>query len=210
MTDGLFITGTDTGIGKTWVGCALAKELRRRGVKLQVRKPVESGCLEAGAELLPQDALALRTAAATPEPLQRICPYRFRTPVSPARAAELEKRPLTLAALVAACRPLPDHWRLVEGAGGFYSPLTADGVNADLAEALKLPLLLVAPDRLGVISNILLTLEAAERRGLTTAAVFLNPITPPPEELDNLAELRRWTKVPVVREIEALISLLSG
>ncbi len=210
MTEGLFITGTNTGVGKTWVGCALAEALRRRGMRLQVRKPVESGCPETGDGLLPQDALALRNAAAAPESLQQICPYRFRTPVSPARAAELERRPLTLAALADACRPLPGHWRLVEGAGGFYSPLAADGVNADLAEALKLPLLVVAPDRLGVLSAILLTLEAAERRGLTTAAVFLNRITPPPKEVDNAAELRRWTGVPVVQDVEALIALLSG
>ncbi len=209
MTEGVFITATDTGVGKTWVGCALAARLRRRGVRLQVRKPVESGCPETETGLLPQDALALRNAAATPEPLERICPYRFRTPVSPARAAELERRPITLTALVDACRPLPDHWRLVEGAGGFYSPLTSDGVNADLAESLKLPLLLVAPDRLGVLSAILLALEAAERRGLSVAAVFLNRIVPPPRELDNAAELRRWTGVPVVREIEALIGLVS-
>lgn len=209
MTDGVFITGTDTGVGKTWVGCALAKGLRQRGVRLQIRKPVESGCPETDAGLLPRDARALQAASGTPEPLQRICPCRFRTPASPARAAELEKRPLTLAMLIAACRRQPGHWLLVEGAGGFYSPLTADGVNADLAEALKLPILLVAPDRLGVIGQVLLALEAADRRGLTTAAIFLNRIAPPPAELDNATELKHWTPVPVVQRVEALIPLLA-
>ena len=208
MTEGLFITGTDTGIGKTWVGCHTAKALRQRGVKLQVRKPAESGCLMTASGLLPRDAQALRAASGSPEPLERICPYRFQAAVSPPRAAELEGRSLTLAMLIEACQRSPDHWLMVEGAGGFYSPIAEDGVNADLAAALSLPLLVVAPDRLGVINQVLLTLEAARRRGLEVMAVFLNRMKPLPAELDNAGELRQWTRTPVVGSVNQLIGLL--
>ncbi len=202
---GLFVTGTDTGVGKTWVACRLLRRLAARGLPLQVRKPVESGCRRTADGLLAADALALRTAADSTEPLAAVCPYRYAAAASPPRAAALAGTTLSLAQLVEASRPQAGHWLLVEGAGGFCSPIAADGLNADLAMALGLPLLLVAPDRLGVVNQVLLTLEAAERRGLTVAAVFLNAIGPPPPLLDNAGELRRWSRVPVVTDIPALV-----
>lgn len=195
MTQGVFITGTDTGVGKTYIGTALAHLLTQRGVRVCPRKPVESGCLRDGDGLLPQDAVSLHEASRSHEPLERVCPYRLEAPLSPERAAALEGLPLSLERLVSACKAgvAQDDFQLVEGAGGFYSPLTADGLNADLAMALDLPVLLVTADRLGAIHQVLVTAEAIERRGLALADVVLNQVAPLADaRMDNAADLARW------------------
>lgn len=193
---GLFITGTDTGVGKTFLGAALTRALRQRGVKVLVRKPVETGCTQAHDGLLPQDAYTLSRAAGDAEPLAIVCPYRFAAPVSPQRAAQLEGHPLTLENLIEACRSAHNGFMLVEGAGGFYSPIASDALNADLAQALGFPVLLVTADRLGVIHQVLTTLEAIARRGLTPAGVILNQLQKT-EVMDNLQDLCRFSSVPV-------------
>lgn len=121
MTQGVFITGTDTGVGKTRVATALAHLLNGHGLRVRVRKPVESGCLIGSDGLLPQDAIALREAAGCAEPLERICRYRLQAPLSPERAAALEGMELDLCHLYTACRAdiVDDDFLLVEGAGGF-------------------------------------------------------------------------------------------
>ncbi|WP_139556058.1 dethiobiotin synthase [Methylotetracoccus oryzae] len=204
LSPGLFVTGTDTGVGKTQVGAAVASLLRERGIVVQPRKPVESGCKRIDDRLLPHDALTLRTAAGLNLPLETICPHAFEPALSPERAAMLSSAGLTLQDLVQACRTGvgADDFLLVEGAGGFYSPIAAGALNADLASALGLPVLLVAADRLGVINHTLLTVEAIERRGLTLAAIVLNraePLSDP--EMDNAADLSRWLgRPPIVTE----------
>lgn len=201
MTQGVFITGTDTGVGKTWIGTALAHVLSQRGLRVRVRKPVESGCLADSDGLRPQDAIALHEASGSHEPLERVCPYRLEAPLSPERAAALEGLPLSLERLVNGCKAgvAKDDFLLVEGAGGFCSPLTADGLNADLALALGLPVLLVTADRLGAIHQVLVTAEAIQRRGLTLAGVVLNQVAPASDtRMDNAADLARWLGQEVV------------
>lgn len=197
---GLFITGTDTGVGKTVAGCVLIHGLRARGCSVLPRKPVESGCQRRGGILWPEDGARLLHAAGRDE-LDRVTPWRFPHALAPDRAARLAGTPLHLGALAAACRPgTPDDLVLVEGAGGFYSPLAEGALNADLAVALGFPLILVAPDRLGVLNHILLTAEAALRRGLTLAGVVLNdPGQPGPEGMDNAADLQARLQVPLLR-----------
>ena len=200
MLTGLFITGTDTGVGKTRVGIGLARGLVRRGWRVRARKPVESGCHAVAGALLPADAEALRQAAGGLESLARVCPHPLAAALAPPRAAALEKRSLPLAALVDACRAgvAAGDFVLVEGAGGFLSPLATDGLNADLALALALPVLLVAEDRLGAIHQVLATSEAVERRGLRLAAVVLNAATAPPGPgLDNAADLSAQLDAPL-------------
>lgn len=173
--NGVFITGTDTGIGKTVVGCALTRALTRAGYTVAVRKPVESGCTRRAGELQPADGTALARAAGHRETLDTVTPMRLARALSPERAAYLEGMQLTLHDLLAAAR-IGDRsdFFVVEGAGGFLSPLASDALNADLAVALGLPVLVIAADRLGAINHTLLTVEAIERRGLRVAGVVLN------------------------------------
>lgn len=200
---GLFVTGTDTGVGKTAVGAALARLLADRGVRVRPRKPVESGCVVEGGAPVPADARCLRAAARSAEPLARVCPYALRAPVSPERAARLEGVDIDLAALERACRQDLDSgdFLLVEGAGGLLSPLAREGTVAELAVRLGLPVLLVVADRLGCINHALLSAEALAARGLALAAVVLNrpDAAGGPAEMDNAEDLARWLRQPVVR-----------
>ena len=197
---GVFVTGTDTGVGKTVVGCALLGVLAERGLHLAVRKPVESGCEARGDGLHPADGDALRQAAGAREPLDAVTPLRLRHALSPERAAALEGVTLDRARLLAACEGVDTaDFVLVEGAGGFLSPLAADALNADLAAALGLPLLVVVADRLGCINHALLTIEAIERRGLTVAAVVVNAADAEVDaDMTNRDDLARRLPHPVL------------
>ena len=194
-TRGVFVTGTDTGVGKTWVGTQLARRLCALGVPVIPRKTVESGCALRDGVLVPADGEAYHPAVGARCALRQITPYRLRHAISPQRAARLEHMDTTLEKLVAATQEGVNaaDYLLVEGAGGFYSPLALDGLNADFAARLQLPVLLVAPDRLGVINHALLSKEAIERRGLQLIAVVLNRLDADdalPPGMDNLADLQ--------------------
>ena len=190
---GAFVCATDTAVGKTYIARLLIAELLTRSVKLNVYKPVESGCQQQGQRLHAADAAAL--AAATQGLLtdEQVCPYRFQAVASPARAAHLAGSRLRIADLSAACaRTSPEHFLLLEGAGGIYSPIAEDGLNADLAQALALPVALVVPDRLGCVSHALLSVEALRRRGVRVSALLLNALTETgaeQQDTDNQAEL---------------------
>jgi len=217
---GVFITGTSTEVGKTFIGVAIASALTQRNIKVIPRKPIESGCTRNDDELIPQDAAALKEAANYQGPLSEVCPYRFEPPISPVRAAHLADKILTTEQLVNICLEGSEQgFLLVEGAGGFYSPLAENGLNADLAVALQLPVLLVADDRLGVLSQVLLNVEAIKMRGLPLAGVVLNQLDGDHNEhMDNSADLRErldcplftmpYSKQPVASEAAALIDAL--
>ena len=196
---GVFITGTNTEVGKTFVGVGIARALTQRDIKVIPRKPIESGCTKQGDALIPQDALALMEAANYQGSLFEVCPYRFEPPISPVRAAHLADKILTIEQLVNICLQGSEAgFLLVEGAGGFYSPLAEDGLNADLAVALHLPVLLVADDRLGVLSQVLLNVEVIKMRGLQLAGVVLNAVNENQNDhMDNSADLRERLDCPV-------------
>lgn len=196
---GIFITGTSTGVGKTYIGVALAKALAEKQLSIVPRKPVETGCEVVQGELIPSDAQALMQAAAYTGTLADVCPYRFQPPVSPARAARLSHTRLTTEKLADACRNGSEgRFLLVEGAGGFYSPLTEDGLNADLAASLQLPVLLVAENTLGVLNQVLLNVEAIKTRGLNLAGIVMNKLNDDPDgQMDNAADLREWLNCDV-------------
>lgn len=202
MTHGIFITGTDTGVGKTRMGTFITRLLTERGIRVCPRKPVESGCPLGPDGLMPMDAMALKEAARNSEQLHDICRYRFSAPVSPERAAILESTILDLGMLYRACLAGVDNgaFLLVEGAGGFYSPLARGALNADLASALGLPVLLVASDRLGTINHTLLTIEAIQMRGLPLAGVVLNQMESQTDKrMSNARDLERRLQWPVTR-----------
>jgi len=169
---GLFVTGTDTGVGKTFVACALARGLRTAGIDVGVMKPIETGVPPTG----PEDARALQSAAGVEDPLELICPVRFALPASPEAAAQAEKRSVSRADLRKAFEFLSrrHEFMLVEGAGGLLVPLDPHHDMADLARELDLPLLVVARARLGTVNHTRLTLEVAEARGLQVFGVVIS------------------------------------
>ena len=163
---GVFITGTDTDVGKTWVGQKIIQQLIKEGVSVEPRKPVESGWPD---DITQSDAWKLSHAANKEEMLDTICPNRFFAAISPDRAAKIEGKLVTISQLSIQCTDnlnAEDDFLYVEGAGGFYSPICSDGLNADLAKALNLPVILVVDDRLGCINHTLLSVEAIEKKGL--------------------------------------------
>lgn len=200
---GLFITGTDTGVGKTVVACGIARTLREGGLRVGAYKPVCSG-----AERLPSghpewpDVAALATAIGGEFPRDRICPQRYIAPLAPPRAAALEKRTVDAELLESGLEWWTSNVEclVVEGAGGLLSPLAHGVSNADLALRLGLPVLVVAADRLGCISHTLLTVEAAQARGLRVAGVVLNQTSPNPDSSSefNFQDLSSSCPVPLL------------
>ncbi len=200
---GLFITGTDTGVGKTFVARGIAAALRGRGRRVGVLKPVETGC-GGGLARRPADALALRAAAGSALPLDRICPYQLDAPLAPDVAARLENIRIDPEAIVAAFRAIePAHdLTLVEGAGGLLVPLAGRYSMADLARDLDLPLLVVVDSKLGAINHTLLTLEAAAARGLPVRGYVLNHASAADEAAaTNASVLARCTDTPCLGTI---------
>jgi dethiobiotin synthetase len=174
---GVFITGTDTGVGKTTVACALLALARSRGLLPLPWKPVETGA--AG---LPEDALRLRAAAGRDDlALSDVCPFAFASPVAPAKAAAEAGIAVGPEALLAAARLMPPgDFLLVESAGGLLSPYAPGFTSADLAALLALPVLLVSRNALGTINHTALALAEIRRRGLPLAGVVLVDTTPEP------------------------------
>ena len=205
MGNGLFITGTDTGVGKTFFTCALATLLRSYGYRVGVMKPAETGCGEKDGKLFPEDGWRLKSASGCGEPIEIICPYRFAEPLAPSVAAERAGVKIDVDHLLAVYQDISAKHdiTLVEGAGGLMVPLVPSFTFADFARVAKLPLLVVAANRLGVINHLLLTLEHAGCKGLRTAGYVLNQIT---AELSLAAETNReviagMTGVPCLGEL---------
>jgi dethiobiotin synthetase len=193
-----FITGTDTEVGKTFVACALLHALRARGLKALGMKPVAAGLDSEGKN---EDVEQLIAASSFSAPRELINPFAFRAAVAPHIAAADEGRTIVLANIVAAfeqLRGLADAV-LVEGVGGFCVPLGPDGDTADLAAALKLPVILVVGMRLGCINHTLLTAQAITARGLTLAGWVANRIDPAMSHFDeNLAALKERINAPLL------------
>jgi len=196
MPTGLFITGTSTEVGKTYVAALVTRSLAQAGRRVGVYKPAASGCRREGGRLIADDALALWEAAGRPLNLAAVCPQCFEAPLAPHLAAAAEGRAIDRQLL----RQGLAAWQgfevvIVEGAGGFLSPISDHDLVADLAVEFQLPVVVVADNSLGVINQTLLTMEACERRGLRVPAVILNDARPQRSDISqrqNLAELRRW------------------
>lgn len=203
---GLFVTGTDTGVGKTFVACALLRGLRARGLNVGAMKPVETGVGPEG----PLDAIALRSAAGASDALDEVCPERFALPAAPSVAAAHEGRSVDLARIEAAFGALAQRHDLVivEGAGGVLVPLSDTLDMAGLASHLELPVLLVARAALGTVNHTRLSLEALERRDLVLAGVVLSHggHTIDAAEARNLEGLRRELGPRMIGEIPPLRS----
>ena len=199
----LFVTGTDTGVGKTTVACALIRQARGLGVKVCGWKPVATGCARTAAGLRNADALALQAAAGTDEPYARLNPCALEPAVAPHLAARQAERPIRIAELDLAHRELAARYELIvaEGAGGWRVPLDeAWTLGAWVAER-EWPALLVVGLRLGCLNHALMSAETIARD--TRLAGWVASVLPPPMALleENLASLRERLSAPSWGEI---------
>ncbi len=201
---GIFITGTDTGVGKTLVTSALVRCLSQRGVDVGVMKPIETGVSRSAKAQ--SDGARLRRAARSHDPVAEVCPYVFRLPVAPLSAARAEGTTVRVATIMRAFRALRQKHMLVvvEGVGGVHVPITSSLNISDLIYRMKLPAIVVGKSGLGGINHALLTLHALRRRKIPILALVLNqrrPVrtkTARGQERSTVSLLRRLAKVPVV------------
>lgn len=176
MNKGLFITGTDTGVGKTVIAGAIIAALRSRGINTGAMKPIETGCVTVGKSLHPSDGAFLKKMAQMEEPLNYITPSCFESPLSPFVASEMEGREVEL-------RKIRDHFKrltekydaiIVEGIGGLLVPIRKDYFVLDLIKEFELPIVVVARASIGTINHTLLTVNYAIKEGLNIAGIIIN------------------------------------
>ncbi|MFH1739301.1 MAG: dethiobiotin synthase [bacterium] len=218
---GLFITGTDTGVGKTLVTASLAVGLQRRGFSVAVMKPVATGATlrEDGTgalSLVAADTVILRNATKREEPTRVMTPYVFELPASPHLAAARAGTEIDPRLILDTFHGLAGRYPgvLVEGVGGLLVPLRDDWCVADMARCFGLPIVVVARSSLGTLNHTLLTLEAARSRGLDIAGVIFSQTERPQKpdepwsmiERDNMATIQRLGSA----EILGAIPYLSG
>ena len=193
---GVFVTGTDTEVGKTVVAAGVAAWLRESGLDVGVMKPVSSGLVDHGGQSVNPDALRLKTASGCADGMDAINPFRFELAVAPSVAARQADAKVDIQALCQCYRRLADahQFMVVEGVGGLLSPVSDEATCADLASLLDLPLLVVAGNRLGCLNHSLLTVEVARARGLGVVGLVLNDGVSDPADASvstNATELRR-------------------
>jgi dethiobiotin synthetase len=200
---GLFVTATDTAVGKTLVASAIARTLRARGRRVAVLKPVASGCYRAREGLISDDAELLAAASDTHHPLDLICPNRYEEPLAPAVAARRAKTPMDWDAVARSIRLMSadSDCMIVEGAGGVLVPTDDRHTMLDLIVALGLPAVVVARPSLGTINHTILSVEVLRSAGVRVAGVVINRY---PAESAGVAEetspreIEKFGKVPVL------------
>lgn len=205
---GLFITGTDTDVGKTFVTAAIARQLREVSVQVGIYKPVCSGAgWDDDGQLRWADVETHFQALGEEFAREKICPQCFEAPAAPPVAARLENREIDNELITSG----HDWWRdrvdflLVEGVGGWLCPLTQTSSVADFAKECGWPIIVVASRTLGTLNHTLLTLEAIQARHLEIAGIVLNQHLPPTgsiAERTNPAELAQLTEIPILTLVE--------
>lgn len=198
---GLFVTGTDTEVGKTLVAGAIARHLRRRGRRVAVFKPVASGCRRVRGQLVSADAEFLAACADSPHTVSEITPMRYASPLAPNVAAEREGSPVDLEAIFDAYGAIVANADvvIVEGVGGLLCPISDAFWVIHLAGLTALPLVVVARAGLGTINHTLLTLHAARSAGLYVAGVVINRYPP-----DLLADVQGGLTVAGADDLSVL------
>jgi len=199
MGKGIFITGTDTGVGKTLITGGLARVWLKSGKRIGVMKPIESGCVRSDNGLQPQDALFLKEMSYSTDDLDLINPYRLEHPLTPSIAAELEGVEIDLKKIRHIYQQLDLKYDLilVEGAGGLLSPLYKTLNSADLIRLLGIPMIVIARDTLGTINHTLLTVEYARSNGLTILGIIIN-------NLSSTPDLSTKTNPQVIKKLSGL------
>jgi len=201
---GYFVTGTDTGVGKTLIACALLKAFAARGLTTVGMKPVASGAERRGAALVNHDVEQLTASGNVAAPPEHVNPYCFEPAVAPHIAARRAGARIELDRIERSHRVLRGLAQvvIVEGVGGFRVPLGADADMAHLAARLGLPVVLVVGLRLGCLNHALLTAEAVTARGLALAGWVANQIDPGMAEVEaNIEALRLGIGAPLLARI---------
>jgi len=207
VTERFFVTGTDTEVGKTVASCALLQAANRAGFRTAGFKPVASGSEMTADGLRNTDALALQRNSGVALNYDEVNPYTFAEPTSPHIVSEDEGRPIDAHVLSAGLQALSHKadWVLVEGAGGWYTPLAADWTFADWVQAERLPVILVVGVKLGCINHALLTAQAIAQAGLPLVGWIANDVIPPGKRhAEYLATLTRLLPAPLLGEIPYL------
>jgi dethiobiotin synthetase len=173
---GIFITGTDTGVGKTAVAAGLASALKKRGYDVGVMKTVQSGALERNGKLYSQDAEFMMKALDTRDELELVCPVLLREALAPGVAAEIEGKEVDLDLIKNAYLELERRhdFLIVEGAGGIAAPLKKGILISDLITYLGTPAIIVSRAGLGAINHTFLTVEHARKKGIRVIGVIIN------------------------------------
>ena len=206
---GLFVTATDTGVGKTLISCAIILALRRTGLRVAGMKPVASGCEATAAGLVSDDAARLAGASGLAAPIDLVNPYRFLPAIAPHIAAAQAGVRVDLQRIETACCALARlaDGVVVEGVGGVRVPLNEEEDVADLARRLDLPVVLVVGMRLGCLSHALLAAEALDRRDLPLCGWVANHVDPDMAVPDgNVEALVRRLPVPLLGRVPYLAS----
>ena len=195
-----FVTGTDTGVGKTTASCALLAAAKARGLRTLAVKPVAAGCAETPEGLRNDDALALMAAMTEVMTYDEVNPIALREPLSPHLAALHEGRRLTMArigGLVRGALMRRADFAVVEGAGGWRVPLSDREIMSDLPRALGLPVILVVGLRLGCLNHAILTTEAMARDGVRLAGWIGSVLDPEMAALEgNIGTLKTILPMP--------------
>ena len=194
MKQAFFITGTDTGVGKTYIACKLIQQYVAQGYKVVGMKPVAAGCDLVDGEWVNDDVLKLEAAGNVKAPRALTNPYSFKEPIAPHIAAQLEGKAIEIAVIKQAfdelCK-LADIV-IVEGAGGLLVPLNNACDMADLAKALNIPIIVVVGIKLGCINHTLLTVEAIKARNCRLEGWIANKIDPTmPYSEENIASIAK-------------------
>ncbi|MCI0526950.1 MAG: dethiobiotin synthase [Nitrospira sp.] len=215
MDRGIFITGTDTGVGKTIVAAALAYYLRTSGLDVGVMKPIQTGCRLIHSRLLGDDTRLLTQAAGVKDPSTLVTPYCLKHPLAPWTASQMERVKIKPSVLLKAYRELCHRhaFMVVEGIGGLAVPITARMNVVDLALFFELPLLVVTRPGLGTLNHTLLTLEYACARKVPVKGIVINQAEKRAAglaEKTNLMALTALCKVPVLGSIPYIEGLNSG
>lgn len=203
MAKGIFITGTDTDVGKTVVAGALAMGLKKIGFSVGVMKPVETGCKKVGKRLIPSDAIFLKKASGSRDSLDLINPYRFEKSLAPSVASELEGVRIDISRILKTFDIMKKRHDIViiEGAGGILVPVYKDYLFLELIRDLGLPVLIVARPWLGTINHTLLTIRCAQEYGIPVIGFILNytkDLKQDPSEKTNPLVIKRLSNVPLI------------
>jgi dethiobiotin synthetase len=227
LAKGFFITGTDTGVGKTIISAALIQTAHMIGLKSCGMKPIETGCSKQkfkvksaklkvqDRDLTPHDGMFLKKIAGVNASLDLITPVRFENPLAPLAASEMEGRAVDLGTIKKAYQKLSLEYdaMIVEGIGGLLVPIRKNYFVLDLASDIGLPVIVVARPGLGTINHTMLTVRYALKAGLTVAGIIINHIRPPegtPAEVTNPDIIRQISPVPVLGVFPFLVDFKSA